>query len=237
MSLRTVLLIIAVFFSVGIVFANYHRKRNQRRITVAKDPYFLDNEAQEVTASDGTNDARVCTPVPTIPSEIKSMVEPMAIPRIESQQKEKVPMVVFYIMAKNEGKFTGFDLLQCLTRYGLSHGPLGIFDYIDRSQRKNELLFSVASASEPGQFDIDKMGSAFFSGICLFMNFNSRDPVQAFKKMLTTIQLLLTDLSGELFDDQYHPCNQHYLTVCHRRILEHKAAQITDVAAACVSTS
>lgn len=252
MGLRIVLLIIAVFFAAGIIVASYWRRRSQHRLVVSQEGYSSSIEAQEPTISDWTEDI---LDTPTIrkertppmvavphcialpPIEMKPIVQPIITPKPESQLGEKVPMVVFYIMAKNEDKFAGFELLQCLTRYGLTHGPLGIFHYIDRSQGKNELLFSVASASEPGQFDIDRMGGASFSGICLFMNFNSRDPVQAFKKMLTIIQLMLMDLSGELFDDKRHPCNQQYLGICHRRILEHKTAQITSAAAVSVSMS
>lgn len=120
--------------------------------------------------------------------------------------KESVPNQIFCINLKApEGKyFAGEQLVVHLNRAGLRFGKFDIFHYDD--------LFSLASAYEPGTFDLNRLDTYKTSALTFFMETAHLDDViEAFETMLDTAQHLADQLRGELFDEKWQPLNDEVL--------------------------
>ena len=82
-------------------------------------------------------------------------------------------------------------------------------------------LFSVANLVEPGTFDVDNMDGFTTPGICLFMRLpGPAEPLEAFRLMLDTAQVLAENLDAELFDDQHCQLRQQTLEHLRERVEE-----------------
>lgn len=102
-------------------------------------------------------------------------------------------------MAKPNDTFASYDLLQAISATGLQFGEMNIFHYYKSPTTKKTPLFSLASATEPGVFDFDRIGDFSCRGLTLFMNlYNAGDPQVVFELMLKTAEQLAEDLDGEL---------------------------------------
>jgi cell division protein ZipA len=127
------------------------------------------------------------------------------IPNIETQTKTYIPdLIILNVMAAPEQEYTGYELLQALLSAGLRHGSMNIFHRHEQINGKGELLFSVASATEPGIFELNKMGGFSCKGLTFFMQLsNLKDPMQGFEIMLDSAKQLLEDLGGILRDEKH----------------------------------
>jgi cell division protein ZipA len=64
-------------------------------------------------------------------------------------------------------------------------------------------VFSVASLTEPGSFDLTRVRHECFPGVSLFMGLPGPvDGVEAFDLMVATARAIATGLSGDLVDEQ-----------------------------------
>lgn len=110
--------------------------------------------------------------------------------------------ILIHVMAQPGAKFIGYDLYQALTSAGLTYGEMKIFHrYAEKSERTNQILYSVASAVNPGQIDLDNIGAFSTIGLTLFMDFSKQKTASAaFQMMLNTAKLLAEDLNGILLD-------------------------------------
>jgi cell division protein ZipA len=84
---------------------------------------------------------------------------------------------------------------------GLQHGRYGIFHRLSDDDSP-EALFSVASLTEPGSFDLANLGKAI-RGMSFFMVLpGDGDPVSRFDMMVETARSLAHDLDAELHDER-----------------------------------
>lgn len=101
-------------------------------------------------------------------------------------------------MAKPGDKFASYDLLQTISSTGMQFGEMNIFHYYKPATKIP--LFSLASATEPGFFDFDRIGDFTCTGLVLFMNvYNTSEPKNVFELMLQTAEQLVDDLDGLLY--------------------------------------
>lgn len=108
-------------------------------------------------------------------------------------------IIVISIFAKNGQQFASYDLLQAISATGMKFGERNIFHYYLPASNQKKHLFSLASATEPGYFDWDKIGEFTCKGICLFMDINNTpNPLDTFALMIATAEQLADDLDGEL---------------------------------------
>jgi cell division protein ZipA len=84
---------------------------------------------------------------------------------------------------------------------GLQHGRYGIFHRLSDGNA-HEPLFSVASLTEPGSFDLANLGTSTIPGMSFFMVLpGDGDPVVRFDMMVETARSLAHDLDAELHDE------------------------------------
>ena len=85
---------------------------------------------------------------------------------------------------------------------GLEHGRYNIFHLHDRSLG-DEPIFSVASLTEPGTFDLDNIADATIAGLSFFIVLpGAGDPVARFDKMIETARGLAVELESDLHDER-----------------------------------
>ena len=85
---------------------------------------------------------------------------------------------------------------------GLQHGRYGIFHRMTPQQGDNA-LFSVASLTEPGSFDLANLSESTIAGMSFFIVLPGMgDPVARFDMMIETARSLAVELDAELHDER-----------------------------------
>jgi len=119
-------------------------------------------------------------------------------------------LIIISVVAKSGHHFAAYDLLQTIVATGMRFGPMKIFHYYLPSSTTP--LFSLASSTEPGDFDWDRIGELSCTGLCLFMHLNRvHDAEEAFALMVATAEQLADDLDGELRAGHSIPWNEAIL--------------------------
>lgn len=128
-------------------------------------------------------------------------------PQLQAVQKEVVhklnipDVVVLRILTAAENPYSGYELLQTILATGLRFGDMNIFHYYEDNDENSPVLFSLASLTEPGCFDLENMGGYSCDGLTLFMQFRQQKSfVAAFDAMLLVAQQLVNDLGGKIVD-------------------------------------
>jgi len=108
-------------------------------------------------------------------------------------------LLVLMVIAKPGQQFVSYELLQAIYSAGLQFGEMNIFHFYQMTFKGRAALFSLASATEPGDFNLDKMGNYACNGLTLFANLKQvQDPQYVFDLMIKTAEQLADDLDGEL---------------------------------------
>lgn len=131
-------------------------------------------------------------------------VAPAPAPSSKLEQPRKQPRdyIIFYLIAPVDRPFVGYELLQALLAAGLRFGAMNVFHRYASDEEQSPSLFTVASAVEPGIFDLANIGAFSCPGLSMFMSLSANeDPREAFELMLETGLQLAEDLGGTLCDD------------------------------------
>lgn len=131
-------------------------------------------------------------------------------------------LMILYVMAPAEQPFEGYELVQTLTALGLQYGNLNIFHYHQTTpeEEQGSSLFSVASAVEPGMFDLSNVGAIVCPGLSLFMSTQVDSAVDVFETMLETAQQLAEDLNGVVCDVKRLPLTETAIAEYRRNVFE-----------------
>ncbi len=174
------------------------RRRNEPRIAVDDDPITDD----VLFAAPGSNGGRKAAwsleepelddfPPDDAPPEPETLPPP---PRVEK--------VIALRFVPTAGDLDAVEAVYALQEAGLEHGRYGIFHLPDPSY-PDEPLFSVASLTEPGSFDLERLEEQPLVGMSFFMILPGvGDPVGRFDAMVETARSLARHLDAELFDDR-----------------------------------
>lgn len=122
-------------------------------------------------------------------------------------------IIIISVLAKPNHHFASYDLFQAISATGMQFGDMDIFHYYQPTEKGQQILFSLASATKPGKFDLDHMGDFSCVGLSLFMDKKSvSNPQKVFLKMLEKAEQLADDLDGELrAGPKRLPWNEHIL--------------------------
>ena len=129
-----------------------------------------------------------------------------------AEVNERSRLISVYILANGNSSFSGYDLLQSLLASGLRFGEMNIFHRHEDSNGSGKVLFSLASATEPGTFNVQNMGSFNGKGLCMFMQVRGSDKDnEVFELFIKTAQKLSDELNGSIYDDSRHPLTKDSL--------------------------
>lgn len=113
-------------------------------------------------------------------------------------------IIVMRLVASQNHSYGGYELLQALLANGFRYGKMNIFHRHKQKNGEGNILFSLASATEPGTFDIHDMGNCTCQGLTLFMRIDDhKKPSSVFEIMLDVARQLLDDLGGEIRDERH----------------------------------
>ena len=120
----------------------------------------------------------------------------------QQTNKSASHIITLHVMAAKDRVYSGYELLQSLLTVGLRYGEKNIFHRYEQKTGHGSVLFSLASAVEPGVFDLTRMGAFSCPGLILFLRVNEvGNPIKAFEVMLDTAGQLVEDLGGEVMDE------------------------------------
>jgi cell division protein ZipA len=154
-------------------------------------------------------------------------LEGSAVPSLEDLDEEVGPVryvsqsepatninniIIINLFADPDKPYRGYELLQALLSCSLRYGKRGIF----HRQEKvigGPILFSVASAVEPGIFDLPKISSFSTPGLTLFTEISKvQNPAQVLSLMLKTAKDLTNHLGGQILDADRQPLSLEKIT-------------------------
>ena len=147
-------------------------------------------------------------------------------PKIEEDQSDEetaAPIrkpemfVVIYVLALDE-PFLGQGLVEVMLDSGMTFGEMDIFHQLnDRGAQ----LFSLASAVEPGTFNLSSLDQFSTPGISLFMRVHElAAPLQVLDSMLSVANRVAQELNGEVRDETRSVMTPQTIEHCRQSLTE-----------------
>ncbi len=192
-------------------FISARQKKLLRQLTNKQEPRFdvihhqapppsIDYQSKEEEGENFDHMETSFDPIFQPKATCKKNTTDKPVPKKTSSAEE---IIYLMLIAKPNKPYCGYELLQSLLATGLRFGAMDIFHRHEDVNGKGKILFSVASASEPGTFEINKMGAFSGKGLTMFLRLSSnKDLMQAFDTMLETAKQLIEDLNGDIMDDE-----------------------------------
>ena len=114
------------------------------------------------------------------------------------------------------GFFNGQQLLEVLVNLDMTYGAMNIFHRIGEDGIPE---FSLASAIEPGTFDISKLATEEITGVTMFMHVHKLvDPESVYDKMLAVAKTIAADLGGLIKDESRSVITAQTIEHCRQEI-------------------
>ena len=118
-----------------------------------------------------------------------------------SPKREMAERVITVRFIPREGDLSAETVVLALRAAKLRHGRYGIFHRVE--SLADEPIFSVASLTEPGGFDLNNLGATRIPGMSFFMVLpGPGDPVERFDQMVETARSLAHELDADLHDEK-----------------------------------
>ena len=122
----------------------------------------------------------------------------------EKQTAASDEMAIVHLLAARGSTIQGAALRDAVLAAGLRYGEMKIFHYYtcDGDEGDEELLFSLANAVKPGNFELREIEQLTTPGVTLFLNFNQvSDPSSALDKLISVVDRLAEALSLQVLDE------------------------------------
>lgn len=154
-------------------------------------------------------------------------------PNLGQMEEPLTPQAIFpegiitiSVFAKDK-KFESYDLLQTIAATGMELGEMNIFHYYFMQGSTRRTLFSLASATKPGSFNLDRMGDFSCVGLTLFMDLHAASNLElALQKMLVIAEQLADDLDGELRLNPSTRWTDEHTHICHQLIQQYQVVEV-----------
>ncbi len=131
-------------------------------------------------------------------------------------------VIVVHVLG-GPGRLNGSALLQSVLACGMRFGEYNIFHRYESAAHDALAIFSMASAVEPGVFDLDAMEEQSFVGVSFFLMLpgpaNSR---QALDLMIEAARRVATDGNGALHDQQHSVLTPQTVEHLRQRVMEYE---------------
>ncbi len=175
---------------------------------------------QQIASQPAVSEPVVHEPV----EEVKEVVEPPlspspAVAPVPASKSVVDELVIFTIVAPDDKSLGGFNLLQALLNNGFRFGEGNIFHYHLHNDPNAEKLFSLAAASETGEFELSNMANFTCKGVVVFMNSGEHEmPDEVFTEMVEVTERLAKALNAELRIGQTAVWDEAALQTIHDRL-------------------
>ena len=133
-------------------------------------------------------------------------------------QKEPAQVIGLYVMAKPGSVFKGYALYQSLIDVGLVYGKMKIFHFHAGPDCQSPVLFSVASAINPGIIHVEEMSDFQTPGLSLFLDSTKvAQPKIALERMIAVAEKLADRLHGVVLNQDKTPWSTETEEACYAR--------------------
>jgi cell division protein ZipA len=145
---------------------------------------------------------------------------------VESSGGQTGGFIALNVFAQDTQSFSGYELLQALLAAGLRFGEMSIFHRYQQDNGQGPILFSLASATEPGTFDIQQMGTFSCQGLLMFMELSGHPQIdeERFDLLLATARQLAEDLAAVVLNERREPLVDNQVVQYKTRIRLQEAA-------------
>lgn len=110
-------------------------------------------------------------------------------------------IVTIRMLSRGATPFPAEELVLALREAGLRHGRFGIFHF-HSTDSDDPPIFSVASLTEPGSFDLTRLRTDVYQGVSLFLGLPAPiEGVAAFDAMVKAARAVAKRLDGNLVDE------------------------------------
>ncbi|MFZ2237278.1 MAG: cell division protein ZipA [Dokdonella sp.] len=150
---------------------------------------------------------------PSVPSR-PSRHEPAPVPVARASTRSTLGVrptgaidriVTLYVSARAGETFNGSDLVVAAEKAGLQFGDMNIFHRMAPGKFEKGPVFSMATMTKPGNFDMKQIAQLATPGITLFMTLpGPMSALDAWDTMLPTAQRIAELLDGVVLDEQRH---------------------------------
>ena len=117
------------------------------------------------------------------------------------QESSQADIIVLYILAKDDRPLIGSQINSSAQAMGLRFGAMNIFHY----QPDGRPVFSLANMLEPGAFDADTIHDLKTTGLTVFMQIQSGEPLDDLTEMLQRSYQLAGLLDARLCNHKRKP--------------------------------
>lgn len=152
-------------------------------------------------------------------------------PVIKSQPESTPISLMLFLLAKEQRKLVGYELLQTILAAGLRFGEGQLFHRHQFESGQGPVVCSLATATADGTFDLQNMGALRVHGLCLFMEASGNKSIdlERFSIMLDTAKQLSEGLDTYLLDDAREPWSESSLERYHHA-LQHGTSELVPTA-------
>jgi len=113
-------------------------------------------------------------------------------------------IVSLFLLARDNHRINGAELLQATVSTGLKFGDMNIFHRL--ADGSDKPVFSMANAAKPGQFERDEWNSFETGGVVLFMTLpGPEQALDAWDAMLAAARRMSEILHADLLDGDRNP--------------------------------
>ena len=134
-----------------------------------------------------------------------------------SPTRKSEMFVVIYVLALDK-PFSGQSLVDVILDSGMTFGEMDIYHQLDDRAAQ---LFSLASAVEPGTFNLSSIDQFSTPGVSLFMRVHElAAPLQVLDSMLSVANSIAQELSGEVRDETRSVMTPQTKEYCRQSITE-----------------
>ncbi len=153
----------------------------------------------------------------TIQNDAIQQSDPTQEERLASSTVSDV--IVFNIIAKDKGSFSGPSLLKAAEMCQMTLGEMNIFHRYEGNS--SEALFSMANLVEPGTFDLDTLHDFKSPGVCLFMQLpGPKRSIVALERMVEVARKLAIKLGAEMRDENHSVITPQTIEHYRQRVME-----------------
>ena len=196
--MRLVLLIFGAMIILWILYDGLRRQKKAKKVMQKMD--------EKIVAEDGLSESFAVNDAP-IEQEVVDHTENFVANEDDVEDDIADDIIMLMIVPQQGKTFAGDLLLQALFSHDLHYGDNQIFHYYSTdSDNLEKPLFSVASASQSGDFDLETMRENSYRGLVVFMKPDKHiHPVEIFDAMIDVAGNLTAVLDAKLLScDQQH---------------------------------
>jgi len=141
-------------------------------------------------------------------------------PEETDQVSDVDELIIINVFGLNKSVFQGSDLVEVFMRNGMKYGFMSIFHRMEPMTKS--IQFSVASALEPGCFELSEIDTYQTPGVSLFLRLpGPQNAIRSFEDMLTVARDIARTLGGDLRDESMSVMTAQTIEHCRLRIHDH----------------